>query len=323
MRRKSVASDWLDLKRLRYFMRIAESNSYSRAAIALGIGQPALSRYIRDIENDIGLTLFYRDGRGVKLTEAGERLYANGRDIVARVESAKLEIAGLQGELSGKVTLAIQPSIGRLLTAPIARRVLADMPKVHLHIVEGMSGHLASWLSNGTVDIALHYDQPNLSRMPREKVAAQDLLLVAPRAAGLRLDSARSFTEVTKLPLILPGRPHSLRITLDALASRRGLTLNVPVEVDSANGITELIEAGAGYGVLPMASFARALRDGSVSACRINKPQITRILLMMTASHQPVTPLAKKLMEIVRDESRKVSSLGGELIHLPRVRAAS
>lgn len=322
MARKSIPGDWLDLRRLRYFIQIAEARSYSKAAIGLAVGQPALSRYIRDIENDIGITLFYRDGRGVKLTDAGQRLYTRGQEILARVEAAKSELANLKGVLTGSISLAIQPSLGRLLTAPIARRIVDEFPQVRLHITEGMSGHILGWLASGSVDIALHYDQPNLSRIPRERLAAQDLLLVGPRNANLSLSQRQSFFDIVKLPLILPGKPHSLRVSLDALAAKKGVSFHVPVEVDSASGIVELIEQGMGYGILPMASFSKALHEGSVSASWIVKPQITRILLMMTASHQPVTPLARKVMEIIRQEARTVAARAKDLAYLPKPRSA-
>ncbi len=308
MPRRRGDTDWVDFRRLALFLQVAEAGSFSRAAAVLAISQSVLSRYIRGLELGAGVRVFYRDGRGVQLTEAGKRLQAHARNILAEVAAARSDITEVQQGISGNVAVGVQPAVGRLLTVPIASRVLRELPEVRVHVMEGLSGHILEWLLAGRIDLALHYDQPNLNRGNSEPVLAQDLLLVGPPDAGLRLQRPVPATRLGEVPLILPGRQHGLRLTLDALAARKGFALSVPIEIDSAASITGLVAQGLGYTVLPLNSIIDAFRARQVSASWIAKPRVTRTLLMTLAAHRPLTTTVRRLMQIVRQEARRVSS---------------
>ena len=305
--------DWFDFKRLEIFLQIAAAGSFSRASSILAISQPALSRYIRALEVALGSPVFYRDGRGVQLTEAGKRLQARGKAIMDEVAIARNEMANLENGPATRVVVAVQAGASSLLTVPLALRALADLPKARVHIMEGLSGHILEWLAEGQIDIALHYDQPSLSRLNTEPVLSQDLLLVGPSHVGLSLQKTVPALHLAKVPLILPGRPHGLRATLDSLASKKGFTLTVPIEVDSGASIINLVARGMGYTVLPLTLVIDAYCAGRISASWIAKPRATRTLLMTTATHRPFTPAAKRMMQIIRQEARKVSSESREL----------
>lgn len=311
---------WFDPRRIALFLQVAEAGSFSKAATRLGLSQTTLSRYIRALEVSAGLRVFYRDGRGVQLTEAGKRLQARARNIMAEVAAAQLEMTSADAVPTGSVTLGMQPAIAGVMGVPIALRAMAQLPGARVHIMEGMSGHILDWLTTGRVDIALHYDQPNLGRSNAEPLLAQDLLLVAPASAGLSLDVAVPASRLREVPLILPGHPHGLRLTLDAHAARKGYALNVPIEVDSTPAIIGLVAEGAGYSVLPMALIHEVVRAGRVSAGWIVKPRITRTLLMSIATHRPLTATVRRLMQLVRHEARRISLEARELGRLPAPR---
>jgi LysR family transcriptional regulator, nitrogen assimilation regulatory protein len=313
---------WFEPHRIALFLQVAEARSFSKAATRLGLSQTSLSRHVRALEVAAGLRVFYRDGRGVQLTEAGKRLQERARTIMTEVAAAHVEMTSADSAPSGHVTLGMQPAISGILSVPVAIKAMALLPQARLHIMEGMSGHILDWLTTGRVDVALHYDQPNLGRSNAEPLLAQDLLLVGPAKERMTLDVPVAASRLAEVPLVLPGRPHGLRLALDAHAARKGITLQVPIEVDSASSIIGLVAAGVGYSVLPLASIEEVYRAGRVSAAWIAKPRITRTLLMSIAAHKPLTATVRRLMQIIRQEARRISAQSNELGRLPASRAA-
>lgn len=299
---------WFDPRRVALFLLVAEARSFTKAATRLGLSQTSLSRHIRTLEVAAGLRVFYRDGRGVQLTEAGKRLQERARNIMQEVAAAQLEMTSADSAPAGLVTLGMQPAISAILSVPVAIKAMSLLPHARLHIMEGMSGHILDWLMAGRVDVALHYDQPNLGRSNAEPLLTQDLLLVGPPDAGMSLEATVAASRLAEVPLILPGRPHGLRLTLDAHATRKGYALQVPIEMDSPSGIIGLVASGAGYSVLPLASIQDACNAGRVCASWIVKPRITRTLLMSIAAHKPLTATVRRFMQIIRQEARRISS---------------
>ena len=148
----------MDLKQLEYFVRVAEMGSFTRAAIALNVAQPALSRQIRLLEVELRQNLLKRNGRGASPTEAGQLLLEHGRGILHQVERAQEEMARARSGLSGKVALGLPPSVARVLTVPLTRAFRAKMPDAQLSISEGLTAAMQESLLNGRLDIALLYN---------------------------------------------------------------------------------------------------------------------------------------------------------------------
>jgi LysR family nitrogen assimilation transcriptional regulator len=155
----------MELKQLDYFLGVAESGSFSKAAIRLSVAQPILSRQIKLLESELGVELLYRNGRGVVVSEAGKVLETYARGVVGLVEKAQSEIGSLKAEPRGRVAIAMPPSIGWMLTGPLVVRCREAFPGILLHLAEGFSGHVAEWLSTGRVDIGVVYQAPRLSTL--------------------------------------------------------------------------------------------------------------------------------------------------------------
>ena len=111
----------MDLKQLEYFMHVAEFGSFTHASRYLKVAQPALSRQVRTLEVELRQTLFARNGRGVTLTQAGQRLLEHARGIVQQVQRARLDLEQQRGALSGRLVIGLPPSVSRVLTGPLLR----------------------------------------------------------------------------------------------------------------------------------------------------------------------------------------------------------
>jgi LysR family nitrogen assimilation transcriptional regulator len=129
----------MDLKQLEYFVRVAELGSFTRAAVALDIAQPALSRQVRLLEVELHQTLLTRNGRGAVPTEAGKLLLAHGRGILHQVDRAREELGRVRGSLAGRVAVGLPSSLARVLTVPLTRAFRRQMPDATISISEGLS----------------------------------------------------------------------------------------------------------------------------------------------------------------------------------------
>src|SRR4051812_7541515 len=146
-----------DFKRLGYFLQIAELGSLSRVAERLNIAQPSLSRQVRLLENELGVALFSRNGRGMQLTDAGEALRVRITGPLRLVGHALNEIRALPSAAAGVVTFGMPPTTVAVLGAPLTRRVATLAPNISLQIVDSCSGHLLDWLQRGQLDAAILY----------------------------------------------------------------------------------------------------------------------------------------------------------------------
>ncbi len=142
---------------LEYFRKVAEYGSFSRAAVSLGINQSALSRHVRNLEVGLGIALFYRNGRGVILTEDGKRLLCRAMRVLKEIELAKQEANDARAGVYGSVTIGLTPTVGRVLTLPLAKKLTGKFSNIRLRFVEGFSAHLLEWLDTGSVDMAVLY----------------------------------------------------------------------------------------------------------------------------------------------------------------------
>ncbi|MEO7941258.1 MAG: LysR family transcriptional regulator, partial [Burkholderiaceae bacterium] len=148
----------MDLKQIEYFVRVAELGGFTRAAAALGVAQPALSRQVRLLEVELRQSLLVRDGRGAVPTEAGRLLLAHGRGILHQVQRAREELGRLRGALAGRVAVGLPTSLARVVTVPLTRAFTQQMPEASISISEGLSSALLESLVNGRLDLVLLYN---------------------------------------------------------------------------------------------------------------------------------------------------------------------
>ena len=217
---------------LEYFCKVAEYGSFSRAAISLGINQSALSRHVRNLEEGLGIALFYRNGRGVILTDDGRRLLERASRVLKEIALAKQEANDARSGVHGSVTIGLTPTVGRVLTLPLARKLTSKFSNVRLRFVEGFSAHLLEWLDAGSVDMAVLYQGWAAGRLLSEKVITEKLCLIAStkhKKLGRRTPTAR----LARYSLILPSAPHGLRRLLDTVAREQKIILNIPIEANS------------------------------------------------------------------------------------------
>jgi DNA-binding transcriptional LysR family regulator len=300
----------MDLKRLSYFVRIAELGSLSKAADRIRIAQPALSRQMRLLEQDVGVRLFERHRRGMRLTSEGEEFRARLAAPLRQLQIAFQDMRTLSKEIAGDVCLGMPPSTSYVLAGPLARRVAARAPNVALRVVEGYAGHLIDWLQRGEIDVALIYGPAARYRLNAEELLVEDLVLVGPASCTLSAEVPVPFAHLAKLPLILPSHPHGLRVMIDSMATKTQTKLNVRFEADSFQLMKELVTSGLGYATLPYSSFSREAAAGSLKYAPIAKPRVARQLVLATQPGFESSRAVRHLRVLIRQQVSELVSTG-------------
>lgn len=290
----------MDLKRLEYFVHVAELGSFTRAAALLSVAQPALSRQVRLLEIELQQSLLYRNGRGVTPTEPGKRLLAHGRGILEQMSRARQELEELNGAPVGHVVMGLPPSVGRVLSTSLVERFSTSFPKATLGVVEGLSVYIQEWLAMGRVDVSLLYNpvpSPQLETVP---VVEEPLYLIGPAGSAARRKKppAVPLAALQDHPLIVPARPHAIRMRVETQMANLGLKMKVAWEIDGVATILDLVRRGHGHAVLPI--HALAGREG-LAAQPIVKPRLASVLALGTAAQRPLTPLARAVAGLLRE----------------------
>jgi LysR family nitrogen assimilation transcriptional regulator len=289
----------MNSKQLEIFLKVAELGSLSRAAVSLGRTQPILSKNIKDLEQDVGTTLFHRTGRGLQLTESGKLLLGRATRIFDEIRQAELDIRNLGQNQLSEATIAFPTIMSSMLLKPLVSKILSRHPHIRLRIREGTSGPIMNWVVNRQVDVAILYDTMPLQPDAMQMLYKENLYLVG--LPGLApLADTTTVDQLEKIPLILPGPNESLRIVMEMAAAQRGVRLKIVVEGDSYNTVRLLIEDGRGYGVLPRFALLPELQKGTLRASRLIKPDVTRTVVLTTCSNKVPPAGLKELAAIVK-----------------------
>lgn len=289
----------MDSRQLRYFVRVVETGSFTRAAAVLHIAQSALSLHIRNLEEELGVPLLVRSRTGVEPTDHGRLLLEHGRTILRQFDLAHQEVTSLGKEPYGDVYLGMPATVAPVLVRPLLRTVQENLPKVVPHIVEAMSGYLLEWLHSGRLDAAVLFDVQQLSGLRRSRIGKERMYLVGP-AGAFPAGHLVTLAEATKHPLIIPGRMHGMNLLISNAARQQNLSLDVRVEVDSVAEMISLVKAGFGYTLLARMGFYRELQEGNVSVAQVHSPAIERTLVIATAEARPVSRATDAMIEAAR-----------------------
>jgi LysR family nitrogen assimilation transcriptional regulator len=300
----------MDLKQLEYFRHVAELGSFTRAASFLSVVQPALSRQVRQLEVELGQNLFERNGRGVVLTDAGARLLEHTRGILTQVGRARQELEDQRNGDSGHFALGLPPSLGSSVTVPLVKAFALSLPNARLATVEGLSAYILEWLNVGRVDCALVYNATASTTVDLLPLLDDQLYLIAPLAAS-RADGAAAPRESITLsaladyPLIIPSRPHALRMSVENALASVDRKIRVAHEIECIPAVIDLVRQGHGFGVLPMNAVKSTQWAKEVRALPIGKPPLTTSLSIATSAQRPRSPLMRKAIDVIRDIVRQ------------------
>lgn len=298
----------LDIKQLKAIVTVAEVGSVTRAAELLHLVQPAVTRQIRTLEQELGIPLFERTRTGMRPTEAGAIMVGRARRALNELERARAEVQPTPGVVTGIVTLGLLESTSDLLAEPLVTAVARDHPGVELRLMTAYSGHLQQWLDDGDLDLTLLYDLDSTPSLSARPLVRERLWVVAPPSARLRADRPVPFPEAAKHPLVMPTSGHALRRLIDAAAVRSGAAMDVVVQTNSMRVQKRLVQAGHGWTVLPGVGIAEDVARGALSAAPLSEPDVWRSVVLGTPRFGRTPPAVEVVgRELVRQINSAVA----------------
>ena len=296
----------MELRELRHFMRVAHAGSVSRAAQELRLAQPALSRQIKKLEHELGVPLFSRHGRGMRLSAAGSRLLERAEAIAQLVHQTGEEIREDRSPARGRLVLGVPPAAGRLLVPYFVERFQQAWPLTTLHMREGVASSLQEWLLEKRIDLALLHNPPHLEALEISPLLTERMFVIGPPKRHLKnRPHPKTFRirDLGALPLILPNGAHANRRLVENAALEHGLRLRVMIEADSVAFAKAMVERGLGYTILTYAAVQDELSRGELTAYPIVRPHLaTRVCIVTPRGELP--KLTQDAAEMLRDVCR-------------------
>lgn len=245
----------MELDQLRYFLRVAQRQSFTRAAEDLAISQPALSRSIQKLEEELGQPVFERKSRSVALTDAGTLLQARAQQVLTIVEDTKAEITD-DGQ-SGRVRVGAIPTIAPYFLPEVLRRFAHEFPKATVVVQENTTDALLHSCTQGEVDLAILAMPVSAKYLEVEQLFQEELLLVLPPDHPLVEKDKIRLSDVEAYPFVLLGEAHCLAENIMSFCRQRSFQ---PVAVERTSQLAmvqELVSLSHGVSMVP--AMARQL----------------------------------------------------------------
>ena len=278
----------IDIKPLRYFVMLAETRHFGRAAARLNLSQPPLSRQLAALEASLGVTLIERSPRSVTLTAAGERFYADAKAILASVEQAVSNAQAAASGEAGKLAIGFTMCAAYNVVPGYARAFGAAYPEVALSLREVVSNDLAAQVVAGHIDAAIMFPHAPGKGLATRTILREPLCVALsrghPRARARRLRIAQLAGE----PFVLASEEvaPTLRATILEHCRSGGFEPDIRFEVQLQQTVLSLVDEGVGVALVP-ASMRKAQLAGVVFKPLVDAPLVEQVLAWSPANRNP------------------------------------
>lgn len=304
----------MELRQLRYFIAIADSGAFSKAAERVFVAQSALSHQIAQLEDELGASLFHRSRRGVELTDAGSRFMPHAVSILRQADDAVASVRSGADTPTGKVVFGIPHSASNALALPLLRAVREQLPQVQLELTEELTGNLSKQLRTGQINLAVLFDDGHLGEFACTPLLRERICLIEPAqtaATGKTRKTRVTLKQALAKPLTLPASPHGVRPIIEAAAAQAGLPAPVvEADISSISILRTTLLAGLGRTLLPVMPLRAEIESGRLIATEVGSPPLARTLMLCAASHIPPSAAALAVEQLVLALARQLCASG-------------
>jgi LysR family transcriptional regulator, nitrogen assimilation regulatory protein len=295
----------MDLKRLRTFVAIAELGTVSRAALGLRISQSALSRQISDLEQEVGLRLFDRVGRRLRLTAIGEQLLGDCRSVLSHVGSLGKRIELLRSGDRGVLKLAAPPQTIESVLSTFLPRYAERFPHVQVKLTEALGPDQSAMLERGEVHVGIRHDRYASRHFASHALPADEVLAACDPSRRLGHAGMIDIGDLASQPLLLLESGYSIRRLFDAACRLAGVEPNVLVESRAPHTLLALAEAGHGVAIIPSLLRTERYTLRIVRVTHERKPLQERLVIQWD-QRRPMPPYAESFCEALAEYMRRV-----------------
>lgn len=246
----------MELRQIRYFVKVAEAGSISKAALALGTVQSGVSSQLSRLESELGATLLQRTRQGIELTSAGIAFLREAQLIIRHTNRSQLVVQ--RARLSGSVSIGFAGTTARTLAVPFLASMKKQFPEVRLHVIEGRSGHLESLLRSRNLDMAVVFNIFRNNAGLRVTPLLREKLLLLGTEEFVPAGGSIDLAALAEIPLVLPTAANGIRTLIDSAFAQQGMQPTIAAEIDSLSVLMQATASGFAGAVQPMAALAAA-----------------------------------------------------------------
>ena len=287
----------MDFKQLTALVTVAEAGSVTRAAQLLHLVQPAVTRQIKTLEDELGVPLFERTRQGMRPTDAGAVLVDRARRALAELERARAEIRPHGASVSGIATVGLLESSVDIVAAPLVQRLRERHPGIRLRLLSAYSGDLQRWLDGGDVEVSLLYNLRSTPSLQVRPLLRERLQAIAAPGSGLEAGRPVGLTQLARHPLVMPASGHGLRVLVDQAFERADTVPEVALETNSMAVQKESARAGIGWTILPAAAVVQDVAAGDLVAAPLDDPAAVRDVVLGLARTRRIAPAVSVVAE--------------------------
>ena len=288
----------VSLRQLRVFQAVALHSNFTRAGAQVGLTQPAVSRCVTELEQQLGLKLLDRTTREVLLTDVGRGLAVELERVLEDLDAVLLDARGQATQRHGRVRVASSPTLSANLLPECIARCRREHPGLDLLLLDRMQHDALASVLSGEVDFGVVIDPERRDGLQVEDILSEPFCLVCPPAHRLARRRSAKWRDLAGEPLVLLDHASGSRRLIDEALRQHGVEATVAQEVGHVTTIFRMVEAGLGISVVPMLALPPAGLQELVM--RPLLPRVDRSIALVRRANRTLSPVAEVAWRLVR-----------------------
>jgi DNA-binding transcriptional LysR family regulator len=291
----------MDFRRLEVFVQAYQLKSFSKAGRVLYLSQPTISEHVRLLEEDLGLSLFDREGKEILPTKAAERLYHYALQLLALRAESERAMAQFRDKTTGELVVGGSNIPGQYILPALLGKFKKLFPKISLRLLVGDSRNIQESLLDGSIEIGVVGVQVDHRQISCQELVRDDLICIVP-PESLSRDEMKNPKEITRLPFILREKGSGTRTAIEEFLKKIHLDisdLQVVAEMGSNEAIRQAVKAGVGATIISRLAVWDDLKQGVFKEVRIKRFSIARKFFIITHQQRSLSPLAQDFKEFL------------------------
>ncbi len=296
----------MDFRRLEIFAKVAELGSFSRAAEALFLTQPTVSEHVRSLEDELGVQLLDRLGRGATPTPAGQVLLGYARRMVALAREAQQAVDQLRGRISGELAVGGSTIPGEYVLPRLIGAFKAKYPDISISLLIGDSRQVSAWVDEGRVEVAVVGARPSARALESRELMPDELVVVVPAGHPWAAGRAIGIADLRGEPLVMRERGSGSREAMERALADAGLDLSgfrVVGEMGSTQAVKQAVRAGLGIALMSHRAVEDECRAGLLACVKVTDLKFARAFYLVTHRDRTRSPVAQAFVAYLESQA--------------------
>ena len=286
----------MDLRQLEIFVKVAELGSFSKAADALYLTQPTVSEHIKSLEDELGVRLLDRLGRGAAVTKAGELLLGYARRMLTLQREARQAMDSFQGKMSGELLVGASTIPGEYILPALIGRFKEKYPEISITLLIGDSQAVIDWVLEGRAELGMVGARLPHRSLEYRELMPDEIVVMVPAAHPWNGRKQITLEELRGEPLLIRERGSGTRAALEAALAEAGTDFGdfrIVGEMGSTQAIKQAVKAGVGVSLVSKRAVEEECRSAAAWCLRVKDLKVTRAFHLVTHKDRSRSPLAE------------------------------